>query len=145
MWARQPPPRPGPDALTPWQWEWTSAEQLSRARAQLRREVFDAGVPPGDIADAVERLLLAFEELASNGFRHGHAPVLAAVTAAGRGWLIDVTDAAPDHFPAPAVGRDPAFGGLGLHLIAQLSNAHGWSIHAGRKHVWASIGVAHEE
>ncbi|WP_369406200.1 ATP-binding protein [Blastococcus aurantiacus] len=141
-WSQRPPPHPQLDALQPWQWELTSAAQLTTSRVQLRLEVSDAGVPPGDIDDAVERLLLAYEELASNGFRHGLAPVHASVTAASDGWLIDVTDTATDHSPTPAVDRDPALGGLGLHLVAQLSQAHGWAVEAGRKHVWAYVRVA---
>src|SRR3954451_15862251 len=41
--------------------------------------------------------------------------------------------------PAPAVGRDPAKGGLGLHLVARLSVAHGWYVDGGAKHVWACL------
>ena len=111
-------------------------------RTELKAKVLGAGVPPGDIADAVERLLLAYEELASNGFRHGEAPVETVVIAAGDGWLIDVTDAAVEQVPIPAADRDPAFGGLGLHLIARLCEAYGWSVTAGRKHVWGYVGVA---
>jgi hypothetical protein len=46
---------------------------------------------PADAED-VERPLLAFEELASNGYRHGGAPVEVVVTATGQGRLIVVTD-----------------------------------------------------
>jgi hypothetical protein len=56
--------------------------------------------------------------------------------------LIDVTDAAFDQVPIPAVDRDPAFGGLGLHLIARLCEAYGWSVTGGRKHVWGYVGLA---
>ncbi|CCH88149.1 Histidine kinase (fragment) [Modestobacter italicus] len=55
------------------------------------------------------------------------------------GWLIDVSDACPDSPPAPAVGRDPALGGLGLHLVARLAAAVGWAADGGRKHVWAAV------
>jgi hypothetical protein len=41
--------------------------------------------------------------------------------------------------PVPAVGRDPAQGGLGLHLVARLSVAHGWYVDDGAKHVWACL------
>jgi hypothetical protein len=41
--------------------------------------------------------------------------------------------------PTPAVGRDPAKGGLGLYLVARLSVAHGWYVDEGCKHVWACL------
>jgi hypothetical protein len=55
------------------------------------------------------------------------------------GWLLDLSDEAPDRPPIPAVDRDPALGGMGLHLIAQLSTEFGWEGRPGRKHVWARI------
>lgn len=139
LWEQRPLPPPLRDQQSPWAWELRRAADLTSSRIELRAMVLGAGVPPGDIADDVERLLLAYEELASNGIRHGHAPVQAAVTAAGDGWLIDVTDTAVDSAPTPAADRDPALGGLGLFLIAQLCAAYGWSITAGRKHVWAYV------
>jgi len=142
LWAQRPLPQPLDDQLPPWGWELQQVVDLTSSRTELRAKVLGAGVPPGDIADDVERLLLAYEELASNGLRHGQAPVQAAVTAAGAGWLIDVTDAAVDRVPAPATGRDPALGGLGLGLIARLCGAYGWSVVAGRKHVWGYVSVA---
>ena len=39
----------------------------------------------------------------------------------------------------PAVDRDPALGGMGLHLVAQLSTAYGWEGRPGRKHVWVLL------
>ena len=141
-WTERPLPAPRADQLPAWDWELHRAADLTRSRAELRVKVMDAGVPPGDIEDAVERLLLAYEELASNGFRHGQAPVETAVTAAGDGWLIDVSDADVDRVPAPATDRDPALGGLGLHMIARLCAAYGWSVAAGRKHVWGYVDVA---
>ena len=99
---------------------------------------------PGGTYDeeAVERLLLAWKELLSNGLRHGHGEVRASVTALATGWLLDVSDAAVDRPPAPAVGRNPAFGGLGLHLVAGFSGACGWRVQGARKHVWARIDFA---
>ncbi|SDY61815.1 Anti-sigma regulatory factor (Ser/Thr protein kinase) [Modestobacter sp. DSM 44400] len=141
-WSRRPPPQPQPDELPPWGWELRRPADLTRSRTALRVEVLGAGVPTGDIGDDVERLLLAYEELASNGLRHGQAPVRATVTATGTGWLIDVSDAAVDTSPTPAVDRDPALGGLGLHLVARLCSAYGWSVEAGRKHVWGYVSLA---
>jgi anti-sigma regulatory factor (Ser/Thr protein kinase) len=138
-WEQRPLPTSQQHEPPAWSWDLEDAADLTRSRRQLRTAVLAAGIPPGDIADDVDRLLLAYEELASNGFRHGHPPVRAAVTAAGDGWLIDVTDAAVDTPPVPAIGRDPALGGLGLVLIARLCGAYGWSVTAGRKHVWAQV------
>ena len=142
LWAERPLPSPLHDQLPPWGWELRQPADLTRSRIELHTSVLGAGVPPGDIAGAVERLLLAYEELASNGLRHGQAPVQAAVTAAGNGWLIDVTDAAVDRPPTPAAGRDPALGGLGLFLITRLCASYGWSIVSGRKHVWGHVTLA---
>ena len=86
----------------------------------------------------MERLLLAFEELVSNGLRHGREPVEVTVTTFDDGWLLQVTDTATDTPPIPAVGRDPSQGGLGLHLVARITAAHGWTVDGtGRKVVWA--------
>jgi hypothetical protein len=57
----------------------------------------------------------------------------------GRGWLIGVSDAAATRSPAPPVDRDPAQGGLGLHLVVALSSTHGRSVRGDRKHVWACL------
>jgi anti-sigma regulatory factor (Ser/Thr protein kinase) len=80
-----------------------------------------------------------FEELASNALRHGRGEVRALVVAGAWGWLLDLSDEAPDRPPVPAVDRDPALGGMGLHLVAQLSTDYGWEERPGRKHVWARI------
>jgi hypothetical protein len=71
--------------------------------------------------------------------RHGESPVVATVVAGSGGWLIDVSDRAPEVMPAPAIDRDPALGGLGLHLVARLSVAHGWYVDGHAKHVWACL------
>ncbi|WP_249932982.1 ATP-binding protein [Blastococcus sp. CCUG 61487] len=117
---------------------------MTASRMQLRATLdHRAGhLPDRAEPDDIDRLLLAYEELASNGLRHGAPPVVVEVTGTASGWLIDVTDAAPEHGPRPAIDRDPAEGGLGLYLIAGLSTACGWSIDAGRKHVWACIQPA---
>ena len=94
LWAQRPLPPPLADQLPAWNWELRQAADLTTSRSDLKVRVLGAGVPPGDIEDDMERLLLAYEELASNGFRHGQAPVRAAVTAAGDGWLIDLLERA---------------------------------------------------
>jgi anti-sigma regulatory factor (Ser/Thr protein kinase) len=94
---------------------------------------------------AGERLVLAFDELASNALRHGENPVVATVVAGSGGWLLDVSDRDPETMPTPAVDRDPAQGGLGLHLVARLAVAHGWYVDGGNKHVWACLPTAVED
>ena len=141
MWGERPPPQPGTDSAV---WDgrpWALAD-ITQLRLQLRAGLADGGRPRGADEDDVERLLLIFEELTSNGLRHGRAPVRVAVTTTGTGWLIDVSDAAADSPPAPAVGRDAADGGLGLFLVGRLSAAHGWTVQDDRKHVWARVDYA---
>jgi signal transduction histidine kinase len=87
----------------------------------------------------VDQLLLVFEELVSNGLRHGRPPVRVAVAAIPTGWLLDVSDAAADSPPVPAHHREPVTGGMGLSLVAGLSAAHGWIVDRGRKHIWARV------
>ena len=84
-------------------------------------------------------LLLTYEELVSNAVRHGRPPVLVQVTTSARAWFIDVSDGAGDEAPTPAVDRDPAHGGLGLHVVARLTSEHGWSVEGSLKHVWARV------
>jgi anti-sigma regulatory factor (Ser/Thr protein kinase) len=139
------PQSPVPQALgTAWHWHITTLRQLSSLRADLRARLRSAGCD--DAADdgfpVSERILLAVEELASNGLRHGADPVHVRVVITAVGWLIDISDGATEQGPQPAVGRDPALGGMGLHLIAELSAGRGWAVAAGRKHVWASLPAA---
>jgi anti-sigma regulatory factor (Ser/Thr protein kinase) len=138
-WATRPIPSPGPDAVTIGAWAPTALADVTAHRRQLA-DALDLGTgPPGADEDAAERLLLAFEELVSNGLRHGRAPVEATVTSFNGFWLLEVSDAAVDRPPTPAVGRDAAEGGLGLHLVTRLSGAHGWTTDGDRKNVWARI------
>jgi anti-sigma regulatory factor (Ser/Thr protein kinase) len=78
-------------------------------RVRLRAALVSGG-PPGEAEDG-ERLLLAFEELVSNALRHCLPPVTVAVTGVDGGWLIEVSDAAADRPPVPALDRDAAEGG----------------------------------
>jgi hypothetical protein len=86
--------------------------------------------------------VLAVEELASNGLRHGRPPVQVTITAAALGWLLEVRDAETARPPQLAVGRDAALGGMGLALVARLSRVHGWDLDGDRKVVWARIPYA---
>lgn len=140
-WTRQPPPEPGPAVSTVWHAEPATLTELSALRRQLRTAVSterDAAVED----DCIEWMLLAFEELTSNGVRHGRPPVEVSLTTSDAGWLLDVSDAAPEAPPTPAVGRDPGAGGMGLYLVARTSAAHGWAVRGGRKHVWAHLDVS---
>ncbi|MGY1760895.1 ATP-binding protein [Geodermatophilus sp. SYSU D00779] len=120
-----------------WHGQPGTAAELTGMRRRLRAALADGGLPAG--ADDGERLLLAVEELASNGLRHGRPPVRVTITAAGSGWLLEVRDTATARPPTPAIGRDAALGGMGLHLVARFSRAHGWAVDGDRKIVWAHI------
>jgi anti-sigma regulatory factor (Ser/Thr protein kinase) len=140
------PLRPLPDGRGEvWRWNLGTIAELPSARAGLRSRLGSVGFPEQDDDAAGERLVLAFDELASNALRHGECPVVATVVAGSGGWLLDVSDRAPETMPAPAVGRDPAEGGMGLHLVARLAVAHGWYVDEGAKHVWACLPTAVED
>jgi serine phosphatase RsbU (regulator of sigma subunit) len=123
-----------------WRGAPTTLAEVRALRLQLRAELSNGARPPRAADDDVERLLLAFEELVSNGLRHGRAPVQVALNTVDAGWLMEVTDADGGTPPVPAVGRDAALGGLGLYLVAQTCEAHGWTVDDdGRKTVWAQV------
>ncbi|MGR7023290.1 ATP-binding protein [Geodermatophilus sp. URMC 62] len=120
-------------------WVPAGPAELTACRRGLAAALHDGARPPGADEGAVERLLLAYEELASNAVRHGRGPVEVTVTSNDTSWLLEVSDAAADRPPSPAIGRDPANGGLGLHLVSRLCDAHGWTTDGHRKTVWARI------
>jgi anti-sigma regulatory factor (Ser/Thr protein kinase) len=122
-----------------WRWRLGAVAELPAARAGLRQELNEVGFPRDPDDTCADQLVLAFDELASNALRHGGSPVVATVVAGSGGWLLDVSDGAPECLPAPAVDRDPAQGGMGLHLVARMSVAHGWYVDDGAKHVWACL------
>ncbi|OMQ14106.1 hypothetical protein A7K94_0219015, partial [Modestobacter sp. VKM Ac-2676] len=102
-WPMLTPPRPL-QVWRSWSWELCRPADLTRYRRLLRAEALPPDRVDGDAdpdGSAVERLLLAFEELTSNGVRHGRPPVWTTVTAASTGWLIDVTDATRGTRPSP--------------------------------------------
>jgi anti-sigma regulatory factor (Ser/Thr protein kinase) len=134
------PLRPLPDGRGDvWRWNLAALGELPGARSGLRGHLDQLGFPRDEEDPSAEQLVLVFDELASNALRHGERPVVATVIAGSGGWLLDVSDSAADVMPAPAVDRDPAHGGLGLHLVARMSVAHGWYVDAGAKHVWACL------
>ena len=122
-----------------WHWQLEAMHVVSRVRSDLRARIAHPSVASASTEDARDGLLLVFEELASNALRHGGGDVRALVVAGPEGWLLDLSDEAPDKPPVPAVDRDPALGGMGLHLVTQLSTTYGWEERPGRKHVWARL------
>jgi anti-sigma regulatory factor (Ser/Thr protein kinase) len=144
-WTHRAPPIRDTRSAVVGRWHPGTLAELSAARHQLGAALHDGSRPAATAEGAVQRLLLVFEELASNALRHGLGPVEVAVTRTGRSWLLEVSDADVDRPPSPAVDRDPALGGLGLPLVATISAAHGWSTEDGRKVVWARIDHARHE
>jgi anti-sigma regulatory factor (Ser/Thr protein kinase) len=128
-----------------WHWQLEAMHVVSRVRSDLRARIAHPSVSSASTEDARDGLLLVFEELASNALRHGGGDVRALVVAGPGGWLLDLSDEAPDRPPVPAVDRDPSLGGMGLHLVAQLSLEFGWEKRPGRKHVWARLPSGRED
>src|SRR4051794_29924051 len=145
IWAVQAPPPVSPGATLLGRWEPATSADLTSHRLQLAAALHGESRPTAAEEGAVERLLLAFEELVSNALRHGRQPVRVEVPAAAGFWLLDVSDAAVDQPPTPAVGRDAANGGMGLYLIASICTAHGWFLDRGRKHAWGCIDYTRVE
>lgn len=138
-WRQQPLPTLSPDTVPIWRCDLRTPMDLTICRGHLRAQVARLR-RPSDLPDqGLDQLLLVFEELASNGVRHGRCPVSAQVAHTSHDWVVVVTDAAPDRPPTPTVDRDPARGGLGLHLIARLCAGYGWTVDEDRKHVWGRL------
>ncbi len=116
-------------------WQLEDVAELPAMRAQVRRTVGRAIDP-----DALDQLVLALDEMASNALRHGGGGrVEASIRSTDTGYLIEVSDSAAARPPTPAVDRDPSEGGLGLYLIARMALRHGWYASARAKHVWALL------
>lgn len=122
-----------------WRWQLPSVHDASRVRMDLRARLAHPSLASSSTEDAREGLLLVFEELASNALRHGGGAVEAVIVAGRGGWLLTMSDEAPDRPPVPAVDRDPALGGMGLPMVAQLSAGYGYAVTDRRKHVWAQL------
>ncbi len=132
VWPSASPP-PADPVLS---WRLRDVAELPRVRSELRRHATTGGEIQADLRD---QLILAFDEMASNALRHGGGAVEAEVRLTDDAYLIEVSDQAAQAPPAPAVGRDPSEGGLGLYLIAEMATAHGWYVSSGHKHVWALL------
>jgi anti-sigma regulatory factor (Ser/Thr protein kinase) len=128
-----------PPATSMLRWELHDVVELPRVRAELRRHTATEATDDPQGSDAHDQLILALDEMASNALRHGGGRVQAAVALTADAFLVEVSDQAPESPPAPAVGRDPSEGGLGLFLIAEMAIRHGWYVHDGVKHVWALL------
>jgi anti-sigma regulatory factor (Ser/Thr protein kinase) len=123
-----------------WCEELSSLSELAKLRARLRTSLTGSStVVRPEREHWSERLVLITDELTSNALRHGRAPVAAALSRGDDRWLVSVRDSSADVPPAPAQGRDPALGGFGLYLVADLSAAHGWFLERGQKSVWAVV------
>ncbi|MCZ2815369.1 ATP-binding protein [Modestobacter sp. VKM Ac-2984] len=134
-WPSSPPP-PAEDG---WHWALSSVAELPRVRAQLRRGLAEESRGDREAIELDEAVVLAFDEMASNALRHGGGGVQARVQRTPHAWLIEVRDSAAQRPPQPAIGRDPSQGGLGLYLIAEMADAHGWHLTDGQKSVWALL------
>ena len=137
-WSPAPVPVVAGDV---WRWSLPSVGHLTRVRGDLRARVTHPSVILNSSEDARDGLFLVFEELASNALRHGGGEVTALVVVERTGWLLSLSDEAPDRPPVPAVDRDPSLGGMGLYLVAELAWAHGWTASGGRKDVWARLSA----
>jgi anti-sigma regulatory factor (Ser/Thr protein kinase) len=121
-------------------WQLKDVAELPRLRNDIRRHT-EESIRDDDEegADLRDQLVLAFDEMASNALRHGGGEVRAVLRLTEDSYLIEVSDQAQESPPAPAVGRDPSEGGLGLYLIAEMASMHGWYVREGYKHVWALL------
>jgi len=133
------PSSPPPPAEGGWDWQLSHVAELPGVRSELRRGLADQSRGDQEAADLDEAVVLAFDEMASNALRHGGGGVRARVRRTPDAWLVEVRDSAAARPPAPAVGRDPSQGGLGLYLIAEMARAHGWHQTEGQKSVWALL------
>ena len=134
-WPSSSPPPAG----NGWHWELSNVSELPGVRAQLRRGLAQRSGGDPATAERDEAVVLAFDEMASNALRHGGGGVRARVQQTSDAWLIEVRDSAAHSPPQPAVGRDPSQGGLGLYLIAEMADDHGWHLTEGQKSVWALL------
>ncbi|WP_138759321.1 ATP-binding protein [Modestobacter altitudinis] len=133
------PSSPPPPAADGWHWALEHVSELPRVRAQLRRGLAEESSGTDEATDLDEAVVLAFDEMASNALRHGGGGVRARVQRTPDAWLVEVRDSAAQRPPQPAVGRDPSQGGLGLYLIAEMAEDHGWHLTEGQKSVWALL------
>lgn len=147
-----PPPSAGAER---WSWSVAEATELSRARRDLRNWATGADpasmVPVGGpvvggpvvggpvMAAGVERLLLVFSELTTNGLRHAIPPVDVVVSRTEDAWHVVVSDGQVDAVPARHAPDPRRPGQHGLIVVEAVSAASGWFRQGGCKHVWAIV------
>ena len=109
----------------------------SVARSWLRGFLDEAGLPEPVQADAA----LVISELVTNALRHGLGEIVARARIGDDGHVdVSVTDSGAEQPELQAV--DPErIGGVGLHVVAQVSDEWGVAQFPGGKTVWASIAV----
>ncbi|MET0423246.1 MAG: ATP-binding protein [Actinoplanes sp.] len=117
-------------------WELTGDADLRRIREDLTK-FFAVRAEHDDLA---QRIGLVATELAGNALRHGQPPVIARLLGDDDCFLLDVSDRAVHHPPAPAESS-PAVraGGRGLHIAHTLAQQLCWYATDDTKHVWASF------
>lgn len=135
-WPSQRPP----SGLTElWHQDVTHLSQLPGVRAHVRTVLTGHHAPVRVSQERVEQFILVTDEITSNALRHGAVPARVRLSVDRATWLVAVTDRAPTDPPVPAVGRAPGGGGYGLHMVADLSDAHGWHSEDHAKTVWALL------
>lgn len=133
-WPRALPPR----GRSCRHWAPTGLQGLACVRQDFREQVAEAvDGSPGMSSDQVEDAVTALDEMVSNALRHGLAPIAVEVCAHDRGYVLLVSDHAPDAPPQPTSVRDPVDGGMGLGMIASTALACGWFADPCVKTVWA--------
>ena len=135
-WPRQPCPGSTRARLS---CEVANLGDLRILRRRLRDWISGAVAVAGPDSAVADSLVLIVDELMSNGLRHGRAPVRLHAVRTGEGLLVQVSDGNVMDAPTPAIGRDPALGGMGLRIVANLTTTRGWDVTDGRKHVWAHL------
>ena len=133
------PTRP-PDGECWWRWQPDHLADLAWVRRDLRaglaRRPRSRAADDDGLSDAI---VMVVDELASNALRHGRPPVVVVVCRTSGAWLLEVCDRAVETPPRRAVGRDPAMGGMGLGIVADIASECGWSWSPAGKVVWAVV------
>ncbi|WP_207500308.1 ATP-binding protein [Klenkia soli] len=139
-WSRESPV-PGPHRTDRLVLLLDTLRGLSAVRRQVRTFLASGlADDAGDAGeDAVERAVLVIDELTSNALRHGRSPSRLQVCDDQDRWIVVVGDAAPERLPTPAVDRPAGEGGYGLHVVSDLSTAHGVHYEVDQKLVWACL------
>ena len=110
----------------------------SVARSWLRRFLDGAGLPEPVQADAA----LVISELVTNALRHGLGEIVARAKVGDDGHVdVSVTDSGAEQPQLQEVDPERV-GGVGLHVVAQVSDEWGVAPFPGGKTVWARIAVA---